>query len=545
MSHDGWHDPELDSQLNQYSGPEDETNTQFIYRTYNGLCDRICKPKRKNYTTADVEFKTTQTMAIYHKSRQSTKNASANFDSSKSQEEDDEGANENSSNTEEDDFSIFENDLTVPQFDVNTIHSIFWLNNKIPTGKAEHCLFYLHTNTRSAMEAPELLPVCLEAGFHLLAIDLPGHGRTFTHNDLISSQLSLAAVDVHIGHIKSLFQIPYFILLGRGLATALGIEYCSLQQRNSTEKSGIIRSLSRGLLKKSCSGDKLPGLKSSGASSDRLNQFAAKTDTDYSNRGSYGANDKPVTQSHPQPQTVTSINNSASNGGGSSSSIFSFFGFGSSTPALVKSSSSVTPASDTVQGLSDLGIDESILANTSVSVTVPASVHNPYTCIHMRSVVALILDTPYTSVNALVDDAVTRMQAEGYYIPKFLLDLGAKLVRSSVSARLGFDPYTVKPIELISHVQLPILILAALNDDYIPIHHAMEIHKICRSLKHTEASTSHYNSNAYVTSSTLTTTTPYQDGCSIVLFEGSHNSARPEAVHESIRMFMVRHRQER
>ena len=65
----GWNDPELDVKLNQYHGPEDESNTQFIYRTYTGLCDRICKPNRKHYTTSDVEFKTNQIMTNYRKEK--------------------------------------------------------------------------------------------------------------------------------------------------------------------------------------------------------------------------------------------------------------------------------------------------------------------------------------------------------------------------------------------------------------------------------------------------------------------------------------------
>lgn len=475
MATDGWNDPELDSKLNQYKGPEDETNTQFIYRTYNGLCDRICKPKRKHYITSDVESRSNQVMSSFHKSQvidsSGLKDGNVNLDS-------------------EDDFSIFENDLTIPHFDVNTIHSIFWLNNKVSSESSQHCLFYLHTNTRSAIEAVELLPICYEAGFHLMAIDLPGHGRTFTHNDLISTQLALAAIDVHFGHLKSFFQISQVVLLGRGMSTALSIEYCSLFNTNAGRRKS--RDSKSGPLKPSTSrGSGLNDIK-------KIEVVDRQISPPSSSTGITAYQAKEVEP----PSSGTN-------------SWFSYFGFGSTLSSTSQSSSNIA-TNTTATTTNTATCDESSLSS-SLPATQP--VVNPHSFQHIQSVASLILDTPYTSVHALVEDAIGRLQAEGYYVPKFLLDLGANLVRSSVTSRLGFDPYTVKPIELINYIDIPMLILSALHDDYIPIHHAMEIHKHYRSQKQQSATA---------------------DCCSIVLFEGSHNSARPEAVHQAMRLFIER-----
>lgn len=530
---DGWNDSELDIKLNQYNGPKDESNTQFIYRTYTSLCDRICKPNRKLYTTADLNSKTKQIMTI---SNQKEAYNDMMTSTTATQEQ----------HKEEEYFSIFENDITIPNFEVNTIHSIFWLNNKVPLSSStssslpdgkQYCLFYLHTNTRSAIEAIELLPICYEAGYHLFAIDLPGHGRTYTHNDLISTQLSLAAIDTHIGHLKLFYQISEVVLLGRGMATALAIEYCSLLNTNMTSRksgasvsSGLIRSMSRGLLKPSVSRESMSELKGTDNSATNNNidnymlseQLQSTSSSEEKNAEFYTKQwqqqyqhqqyqQKQDEKSSKQSSESTSTQESSSG----INSIFSYFGFGSTT-STSSLSTNITATSAT--SVSNSKSNDNHNKKSNATNTLPS---NPHTFQHIQTVTLLILDTPYTSVQALIEDAIERVQAQGYYVPKFLLGLGASLVHSSVTTRLGFDPYMIKPIELLSNINMPILILSALSDDYIPIHHAMEIHKQYRQSKDQRNGIN-------------------IESCSIVLFEGSHNSIRPEPVHQAIKLFIER-----
>lgn len=78
------------------------------------------------------------------------------------------------------------------QFDVNEFRLVsegvpincLYFNKQLPEGcpanmlNSDICVVYIHTNTRAAVDAVELLPLCRELQCDLAAFDLPGCGKS-------------------------------------------------------------------------------------------------------------------------------------------------------------------------------------------------------------------------------------------------------------------------------------------------------------------------------------------------------------------------------
>jgi hypothetical protein len=105
----------------------------------------------------------------------------------------------------------------------------------------------------------------------------------------------------------------------------------------------------------------------------------------------------------------------------------------------------------------------------------------------------VVLDTPYTSVKQMVVDGSKAIKCFGLSIPETMVRIACRVVRGKVSARLGSDPFDLKPLRLVESVARdskhlnpsdensessalpPCQIFSALHDDYIPVTHGREM----------------------------------------------------------------------
>jgi pimeloyl-ACP methyl ester carboxylesterase len=277
-------DPELEARYAKNNGPADESSYQAIMRTYQGFCKRIYNPGRKLYTTETLKGKDI-----------------------------------------EDHFEVMDFKLKFnhPVKRVQTsLYSVHWRNKSPESTDVSTCILYLHTNTSNLTDAMEVLPLCIDKGYHLLAFDLPGHGKSDA--PLICPDTTLEGINVAI---KALTKsgVDHVILWTRGMSTAAGFDFCS-----SVSHFGLMRN---------------------------------------------------------------------------------------------------------------------------------------FVCL-------LVADCPFISVRRIVEDAVSRLQDEGYFIPLTLVQLAAKVMRSSLKGELGYDPYDVQPLDVASSVKLPCILIASDKDDYITQPHA-------------------------------------------------------------------------
>lgn len=88
----------------------------------------------------------------------------------------------------------------------------------------------------------------------------------------------------------------------------------------------------------------------------------------------------------------------------------------------------------------------------------------------------LVLDGPYESIQGLVDDCIAKLSRDGYALPTILVGIFSKLVRRTLTERLdGVDPYSVKPVDLVSSIEKPCLVIASTKDDYISFNNGVNI----------------------------------------------------------------------
>lgn len=88
----------------------------------------------------------------------------------------------------------------------------------------------------------------------------------------------------------------------------------------------------------------------------------------------------------------------------------------------------------------------------------------------------LALDSPYTSIEEMVDAGFSRLRADGFFLPTTVLRVGASLVRSSLSSKLsGMDPFHVRPIDVAKECAVPCCVLIATDDDYVPVDQGLEV----------------------------------------------------------------------
>ena len=90
----------------------------------------------------------------------------------------------------------------------------------------------------------------------------------------------------------------------------------------------------------------------------------------------------------------------------------------------------------------------------------------------------VVLDSPFTSIEQMTSDGFARLRSLGLGLPlpDSLLALGAGLVRSHLQSKLGgWNPYSVRPLDLAEDCGLPACVLVAAEDDYTPAEQGLEL----------------------------------------------------------------------
>jgi hypothetical protein len=136
-------DTNLDAIFWAAHGPKDESSIQFFRRGYNKFCDSISTPKRKEYTEADLQMTSKHfRMEEYYEILE---------------------------------FPVFSQDVA--------LHACLWKRIKFHKkyrlkDDAPLCFIYMHTNTKSLVDALEISGLAHELDAYILAFDLPGTKKT-------------------------------------------------------------------------------------------------------------------------------------------------------------------------------------------------------------------------------------------------------------------------------------------------------------------------------------------------------------------------------
>lgn len=123
------------------------------------------------------------------------------------------------------------------------------------------------------------------------------------------------------------------------------------------------------------------------------------------------------------------------------------------------------------------------------------------------SIKYLVLDSPFISVNRMVNDASLTITAYGVSVPSAIVSFCGSFLRRDVKSKLGSDPYDVVPINHAPYMTTPCSIISARHDDYMPPHHGQTIFEVWGS-----------NTNS---------TRP---DCEFDIFEGKHFGLREKEV---------------
>ncbi len=125
------------------------------------------------------------------------------------------------------------------------------------------------------------------------------------------------------------------------------------------------------------------------------------------------------------------------------------------------------------------------------------------------SIAGMVLDSPFSDLTKLAQEIVERGRNQGMFAPSILVSIAIRFIRSSVKERAGFDINDVSPISSVERSFVPAMFVAAKGDEFIPPHHAQELHDLYAS-----------------------------DGKNIVLVDGDHNSLRPRFLYDSVSIFL-------
>lgn len=125
-----------------------------------------------------------------------------------------------------------------------------------------------------------------------------------------------------------------------------------------------------------------------------------------------------------------------------------------------------------------------------------------------HSIAGIVVDSAFTNLDQLVQEVVEHGRQEGLSIPKFLVKLIMKCIRSSVHKRAHFDLKKLSPIDHAAASFVPALFVAAEDDSFIAPHHSDQLYA------------------------------RYGGDKNIVKVDGDHNTARPQFLLDSAGIFL-------
>lgn len=124
------------------------------------------------------------------------------------------------------------------------------------------------------------------------------------------------------------------------------------------------------------------------------------------------------------------------------------------------------------------------------------------------SIAAMVLDSPFADLMQLANELAQGARENGLRVPGFAISATAMLVRRSVRRRAGFDPQDVSPISNCGKCFIPALFGHGEKDAFIKPAHSVQLHAA------------------------------YAGDKNIVLFDGDHNSQRPDFFFNSSVIFL-------
>ncbi|RLN93061.1 hypothetical protein BBJ28_00004517 [Nothophytophthora sp. Chile5] len=124
------------------------------------------------------------------------------------------------------------------------------------------------------------------------------------------------------------------------------------------------------------------------------------------------------------------------------------------------------------------------------------------------SIAGLVADSAFVSLEQLVQEVVERGRQEGLTLPRFLVKIVLKFIRSSVQKRAHFDLRQLAPIAHASASFVPALFVAAEHDSFVAPHHSDQLFA------------------------------RYGGDKNLVKVAGDHNSSRPQFLLDSAAIFL-------
>jgi len=141
------------------------------------------------------------------------------------------------------DFSVNEYDIKSP-IDDDIIHLALWKRSNSSSSSCSggsssagsmRCILYLHNNTRSIVDALEVLPLAKALDFDLISFDIPGCGKS---TGVLSAEINIVidkVISWYIDYYNSNDindsstipnDSPNLLIWARGMSTKYAIEYC-------------------------------------------------------------------------------------------------------------------------------------------------------------------------------------------------------------------------------------------------------------------------------------------------------------------------------
>eukprot|EP01033_Poteriospumella_lacustris_P002351 gene2351-1715_t len=85
-------------------------------------------------------------------------------------------------------------------------------------------------------------------------------------------------------------------------------------------------------------------------------------------------------------------------------------------------------------------------------------------------IIATILDSPFTSIEEMVQHGLEQFQGRGFSFTKTLLSFLIHRTLTHISKQLqGFNLFSVRPVEEVGDISCPVCIISASCDDYVPV----------------------------------------------------------------------------
>lgn len=151
------------------------------------------------------------------------------------------------------------------------------------------------------------------------------------------------------------------------------------------------------------------------------------------------------------------------------------------------------------------GCTKFVLWGRSMGAATAAMFYGAYKELLVGTVVALILDSPFTSMQGLASEYTSSRVA----VPGVLISPAVHYLRHSILSQYGFDIFLISPVAASARVDIPTIVLSASEDKIVPPALSEELYNALRGPKMR------------------------------IFFRGGHNTHRPAAIYEAIRVVLV------